>query len=53
MKLTSYTDYALRTLMFLASHPDRLVTIQDTAGMQSQSSCRLLGATGKMKACIR
>ena len=31
MKLTSYTDYALRTLMFLALSRERLVTIQDIA----------------------
>jgi Rrf2 family nitric oxide-sensitive transcriptional repressor len=31
MKLTSYTDYALRTLMYLAMHRDRLATIQDIA----------------------
>lgn len=31
MKLTSYTDYALRTLMYLALNRDRLVTIQDIA----------------------
>jgi Rrf2 family transcriptional regulator, nitric oxide-sensitive transcriptional repressor len=31
MKLTSYTDYALRTLMHLAANRDRLVTIQDIA----------------------
>jgi Rrf2 family nitric oxide-sensitive transcriptional repressor len=31
MKLTSYTDYALRTLMYLALNRNRLVTIQDIA----------------------
>lgn len=31
MKLTSYTDFALRTLMYLALNRDRLVTIQDIA----------------------
>jgi Rrf2 family nitric oxide-sensitive transcriptional repressor len=31
MKLTSYTDYALRTLLYLALNRDRLVTIQDIA----------------------
>lgn len=31
MRLTSYTDYALRTLMYLAMHRDRLVTIQEIA----------------------
>jgi Rrf2 family transcriptional regulator, nitric oxide-sensitive transcriptional repressor len=31
MRLTGYTDYALRTLMFLALNRDKLVTIQDIA----------------------
>jgi Rrf2 family transcriptional regulator, nitric oxide-sensitive transcriptional repressor len=31
MRLTAYTDYALRTLMFLAVNRDRLVTIQEIA----------------------
>lgn len=31
MRLTSYTDYALRTLMFLAANRERLVTIQEIA----------------------
>ena len=31
MKLTSYTDYALRTLMYLVHNRDRLVTIADIA----------------------
>lgn len=31
MRLTTYTDYALRTLMYLAVNRDRLVTIQDIA----------------------
>lgn len=31
MRLTSYTDYALRTLMYLAANRDQLVTIQDIA----------------------
>lgn len=31
MKLTDYTDYTLRVLIFLALHPDRRVTIQEVA----------------------
>lgn len=31
MRLTTYTDYALRTLMHLAANRDHLVTIQDIA----------------------
>jgi Rrf2 family nitric oxide-sensitive transcriptional repressor len=31
MKLTDHTDYALRVLMYIGAHPDRLVTIQEIA----------------------
>jgi Rrf2 family transcriptional regulator, nitric oxide-sensitive transcriptional repressor len=34
VKLTSYTDYALRTLMHLAESDGQLVTISDIAGRQ-------------------
>jgi Rrf2 family nitric oxide-sensitive transcriptional repressor len=33
MRLTSYTDYALRTLMYLAMHRDQMVTIQEIADL--------------------
>lgn len=33
MRLTSYTDYALRTLIYLATHRDRLATIQEIADL--------------------
>ncbi|MHB1201138.1 MAG: RrF2 family transcriptional regulator [Polaromonas sp.] len=33
MRLTTYTDYALRTLIHLAANRDRLVTIQDIAAV--------------------
>lgn len=33
MRLTSYTDYALRTLMYLAANREKLVTIQDIANV--------------------
>ena len=32
MQLTTFTDYGLRTLMFLAAHPDRLCSIREVAG---------------------
>lgn len=31
MRLTDYTDYALRVLMYVGAHPGRLVTIQEIA----------------------
>lgn len=31
MRLTAYTDYSLRTLMYLAANRDRLVTVQEIA----------------------
>lgn len=31
MRLTQFTDYALRILIFAASHSDRLITIEQTA----------------------
>jgi Rrf2 family transcriptional regulator, nitric oxide-sensitive transcriptional repressor len=29
MQLTMFTDYALRSLMFIASHPDRLTSVRE------------------------
>lgn len=52
MRLTSYTDYALRTLLFLGMNRDRLVTIQDIAELHAISKNHLmkvvhqLGVTG-------
>jgi Rrf2 family nitric oxide-sensitive transcriptional repressor len=52
MRLTSYTDYALRTLIFLGLNRDRLVTIQDIAELHGISKNHLmkvvhqLGVTG-------
>jgi Rrf2 family nitric oxide-sensitive transcriptional repressor len=31
MQLTTFTDYGLRTLMFLTAHPDRLCSIREVA----------------------
>lgn len=31
MHLTIFTDYGLRTLMFLAAHPDRLCSVKEVA----------------------
>ncbi|MES2260056.1 MAG: Rrf2 family transcriptional regulator [Pseudomonadota bacterium] len=41
MRLTSFTDYTLRSLMYLAMHRDRLVTIQDIADLHKISKNHL------------
>lgn len=42
MRLTAYTDYTLRTLMYLGLNRDRLVTIQDIADMHGISKNHLM-----------
>lgn len=42
MRLTDYTDYALRTLMYLGLNRDRLVTIQDIADIYGISKNHLM-----------
>jgi Rrf2 family nitric oxide-sensitive transcriptional repressor len=42
MRLTAYTDYTLRTLMYLALSRDRLVTIQDIADLHGISKNHLM-----------
>ncbi len=55
MRLTTYTDYALRTLMYLAGHRDRLVTIAEIAEVHGISKNHLmkvvyqLGQTGMVE----
>ena len=52
MRLTKFTDYTLRTLIHLAMHRDRLVTIQEIADLHAISRNHLmkvvyqLGLTG-------
>lgn len=41
MRLTTFTDYTLRSLMFLAMNRDRLVTIQDIADLHAISKNHL------------
>lgn len=41
MRLTTYTDYALRTLMYLAINRDHLTTIQDIADLHNISKNHL------------
>jgi Rrf2 family nitric oxide-sensitive transcriptional repressor len=55
MRLTAYTDYTLRTLMYLAGHQDQLVTIQEVAELHGISKNHLmkvvhqLGLTGMVE----
>lgn len=42
MRLTDYTDYCLRTLMYLAAHRDKLVTIQEIADAYGISKSHLM-----------
>jgi Rrf2 family transcriptional regulator, nitric oxide-sensitive transcriptional repressor len=42
MRLTDYTDYSLRTLMYLGMQGDRLVTIQDIADAYGISKSHLM-----------
>jgi Rrf2 family nitric oxide-sensitive transcriptional repressor len=56
MRLTNFSDYALRVLMYAASQPDRLITIEETAGIYGISRAHLmkivnqLTRTGYLKA---
>lgn len=42
MRLTTFTDYTLRTLMHLGMHRDRLVTIQEIADLHGISKNHLM-----------
>ncbi len=42
MRLTAYTDYTLRTLIYLGMHRDRLATIQDIAELHGISKNHLM-----------
>ncbi|MGH8808294.1 MAG: Rrf2 family transcriptional regulator, partial [Noviherbaspirillum sp.] len=42
MRLTDYTDYSLRTLMYLGMNRDRLATIQDIADAYGISKSHLM-----------
>lgn len=42
MKLTTFTDYTIRTLVYLALHPDRFVTIREIAAAHRVSANHLM-----------
>lgn len=50
MKLTDYTDYSLRVLLYTAVHPDTLVTIQqiaDTFGIPKNHLIKIVQQLGQ------
>ncbi len=48
MRLTSLTDFALRLLMHVAQHPDRLCTIAEVAQAQQISQTHLMKVTHQL-----
>jgi Rrf2 family nitric oxide-sensitive transcriptional repressor len=42
MRLTNFSDYALRVLMYAATRSDRLITIEETAGIYGISRSHLM-----------
>jgi Rrf2 family nitric oxide-sensitive transcriptional repressor len=42
MRLSEYTDYSLRVLMYCAAHPDRLVTVAELATQHAVSKNHLM-----------
>ncbi|MBB5215211.1 RrF2 family transcriptional regulator [Parapusillimonas granuli] len=48
MRLTTMTDYAMRMLMYVAQHPDRLCTIAEIAKYYGVSEPHLMKITHKL-----
>lgn len=48
MRLTAMTDYALRLLMYVAQHPDRLCTIAEIAQAHGISETHLMKVTHQL-----
>ena len=48
MKLTTLTDYAIRMLMYVAQHPDRLCTIAEVAQVYDISQAHLMKVTHRL-----
>jgi Rrf2 family nitric oxide-sensitive transcriptional repressor len=48
MRLTSFTDYTLRTLLHLGSNPGRLVTIQEIADLHNISKNHLMKVVNEL-----
>jgi len=48
MRLTQHSDYAMRLLMYVANHPDRLCTISEVAGVYGISEPHLMKVTHRL-----
>ena len=48
MRLSDYTDYTLRVLMYCASHPERLVTIAEIAERHQVSKNHLMKVANEL-----
>lgn len=48
MRLTAMTDYAMRLLMYVAHHPERLCTIAEIAGAYGVSEAHLMKVTHQL-----
>jgi len=48
MRLTSFTDYALRLLMFAAAHEERLITIEEVSEVYQISRAHLMKVTNSL-----
>ena len=48
MRLTNFTDYALRLLMYAAAHEDRLITIEETSEVYNISRAHLMKITNTL-----
>ena len=51
MRLTTYTDYTLRVLMYLALHPGRIVTVGEVARAYDVSAAHLNKVVQRLAAC--
>jgi Rrf2 family nitric oxide-sensitive transcriptional repressor len=48
MRLTSFTDFALRLLMYAAAHEDRLITIEEASEVYKISRAHLMKVTNTL-----
>jgi Rrf2 family nitric oxide-sensitive transcriptional repressor len=48
MRLTNFSDYSLRVLMYAASRSDRLITIEETAALYGISRAHLMKVANQL-----